>query len=164
MTAGKVAVGAALAVAGFLAGSAWQEHAHYDALEARMVNGCHRYAKEILGRASLRTLGGIGGVCLLTASCPLLASPYEDCILQNMKGTQDRLAAVEIRRACATKTTPVKCRDLQKYGNENKFDRTGARKAGYTDAEIDAVLRTRCIEECAASSSSDRRVDDCRTD
>lgn len=55
-------------------------------------------------------------VLLFLSNASAVAGPYEDCILANMKGVQDRAAAFAIRQACETKTTPKKCRDdeLQK--------------------------------------------------
>ncbi len=58
---------------------------------------------------------GILAVVLLTTMLPgqSIAGPYEDCILQNMRGVQAQAAAIAISRACAEKTTPMRCRDAQ---------------------------------------------------
>jgi hypothetical protein len=92
------------------------------------------------------------------------AGPYEDCILQNMKGVSDRAAAVAVRKACEVKTTPKLCRDDANNMQRASFDVTGARKAGYTDQEIYVYLRNLCVKECAESSWWSRTFGDCKTE
>lgn len=55
---------------------------------------------------------------LLMAVSPIdaLASPYEDCILQNMKGVQERLAAIEVRKACQKKYVDYKRERVREFG------------------------------------------------
>jgi hypothetical protein len=74
------------------------------------------------------------------------SGPFEDCILQNMKGAQNPSAAAAIRAACEAKTTPVKCRQLPTV---DVFDR---------------AIRDACIQECAAASWQVRTFGECRTD
>lgn len=44
-------------------------------------------------------------------SAAALGGPFEDCILQNMKGVTAQTAAGAVYRACQEKTTPKQCRD-----------------------------------------------------
>lgn len=98
------------------------------------------------------------------------AGPYEDCILQNMKGVSDRLAANSVRLACKEKTTPKKCRgeELRRgiIGMDmwEKFDLAAARKSGYTDEELLAYLTGACLKQCAAASFWSRTLGECSTD
>ena len=82
------------------------------------------------------------------------AGPYEDCILTNMKGINDRLAAAEVRRACIAKTTPVRCRDAELER------RNAAQPAGGIWIDF---TRKQCIEECASASWWERTFGECRT-
>lgn len=56
-----------------------------------------------------------------------VAGPYEDCILQNMKGIQDRLAAVEVQKACRRKADDYKRERVQEFGE--KLDGTSFKDA-----------------------------------
>jgi hypothetical protein len=95
-----------------------------------------------------------------------LAGPYEDCILQNMKGVQAQAAAGAIMRACREKTTPKKCRDSELgkprwIENETKAPwKTWAMPT----AEALATDRESCLEECAAASYWSRTFGECSTD
>lgn len=95
-----------------------------------------------------------------------VAGPYEDCILQNMKGVQAQAAASAIMRACKEKTTPKKCRDSELgkprwIENETK----APWKAWATPtAETLAVDRENCLEQCAEASYWSRTFGECSTD
>lgn len=106
------------------------------------------------------------------ALVPVLAQagPYEDCILQNMKGVQATNAANAVMRACKEKTTPKKCRNIgyevvnQPANFFDKFDVKGARKAGYQDPEIIAAMTELCLKECAEATYWSRTFGECKTD
>jgi hypothetical protein len=98
-------------------------------------------------------LAGLGAAALLAMTVPAVAGPYEDCILQNMKGVQDRLAAVEVKRACLQKTTPRKCRQfLTKSGSAQP-------RLNWIDFDLDV-----CLADCAEASWWSRTFGECRTD
>jgi hypothetical protein len=98
------------------------------------------------GLAGLLAIPGLG-----------VAGPYEDCILQHMKGVQDRLAAAEVRRACLQKTTPNKCRQyLTKSGSGQPVS---ASRSIWIDLDLDA-----CLADCAKASWWNRTFGECRTD
>jgi len=111
-------------------------------------------------------------VVAMSAFAPRTANsgPYEDCILQNMKGVQAQAAAGAIMRACKDKTTPKRCRraaiqeQIAGMGLWEKFDAAGARKAGYSDDEISAYLTESCLKECATASYWSRTFGECSTD
>ena len=83
---------------------------------------------------------------------PVLAGPYEDCILQNMKNVADRMAAAEIRRACRIKATPVKCRQYLPSAK-------AAEEGIWREFELDA-----CLKECEQSPATERSRGECRID
>lgn len=99
-----------------------------------------------------------------------IAGPYEDCVLQNMKGVQAQAAAGAIMRACKEKTTPKKCREEalrsaivgQDYWDGR--DLKAARAAGYTDEDLLAAAPKYCLEACAAAGYWSRTFGECRTD
>lgn len=111
-----------------------------------------------------------------------VGGPYEDCILQNMKGVSDRAAAFAVKKACEVKTTPAKCRDQQlraRLGqvpaaysfddlpttNKPDFSAYGtlAPTRPPTDREV-ASAQKECISECAATSWWSRTFGECKTD
>lgn len=53
---------------------------------------------------------------LLNWPSAMQAGPYEDCILQNMKGVQERLAAIEVRKACQKKYEDYKRERVREFG------------------------------------------------
>ena len=86
------------------------------------------------------------------------AGPFEDCILQNMKGVQAQAAAGAINRACREKTTPKKCRDsaLQK---PSAWDAVGTPSYEYV-----RQIREQCLAECTSASYWSRTFGECSTD
>jgi len=94
------------------------------------------------------------------------AGPYEDCILQNMKGVQAQAAAGAVMRACKEKTTPKKCRGeitgASGYVFEDSKEKVVIKAApgdsGYT------ALQDRCIRDCADASYWSRTFGECSTD
>jgi hypothetical protein len=55
---------------------------------------------------------------ILLISEPCLAGEYSDCILENMKGVNDRFAASQIKIACkenALPFVPAKCKKLYRH-------------------------------------------------
>jgi hypothetical protein len=86
-------------------------------------------------------------ICALVMS-PAFGDSFNDCILENMKGVQDRLAALEIRNACLEKTTPKKCRELLPHKNP---------QTGVFDFSLE-----HCLEQCQEASLWARYVGECR--
>jgi hypothetical protein len=105
----------------------------------------------------MKTLACIAAIGVtLCPAVPALAGPYEDCILANMKGVQDRLAANEIRRACREKTTPKKCRGLTA--------KTPVVDLHKTPNFFDKFDLDECLKECADASYWSRKFGECSTD
>lgn len=107
---------------------------------------------------------------VLSIATSATAGPYEDCILQNMKGVQAHNAASAIARACREKTTPKRCRaaalkerivDLDANKNSGM---SAARGAGYSDEELEAFWKDVCFKECADASYWSRTFGECKTD
>jgi hypothetical protein len=115
-----------------------------------------------------RPIGVVSVMALLSAS--VAAGPYEDCILANMRGVQDRAAAFAVRLACETKTTPKKCRDaeLQKpFKSEVTDVKTGA--TSFADLirpapEYIEQLKAQCLAECSKASYWSRSFGECSID
>lgn len=97
-----------------------------------------------------------------------VAGPFEDCILQNMKGVQERVAAQAVYTACKEKTTPKKCRDaaLQKPIPMDVTDiKTGkVSNIMVEPLEISGEMRKQCLAECASASIWSRTFGECSTD
>ena len=118
-----------------------------------------------------RPLPSLLAVLLVSSMDAASAGLYEDCILANMKGVQDRLAAVEIRRACREKTTPLRCRHISFTTADQSFaigtatfNLAEARKAGYAEDEIRSYLREQCVRECSLTSAWERTHGTCKID
>ena len=100
------------------------------------------------------------------------AAPYDDCILQNMKGVQAQNAANAIARACREKTTPKKCRynALQvRASNMPPWEKyeiaaTHGVPNQVTGYEFDAYLAAACLKECAGANYYSRKFGECSTD
>jgi hypothetical protein len=93
------------------------------------------------------------------------AGPYEDCILANMKGVQDRAAAFAVRQACEDKTTPKRCRE-GRLGITYTFEDTGKKelaKLKRSHPSYDLVFE-QCLADCAAASYWSRTFGECSTD
>lgn len=107
---------------------------------------------------------------MLVTIWPIVATagPYEDCILQNMKGVQAQAAAGAIMRACKEKTTPVKCRTLTTNPRPTLTDQASGTKPWERDWSkpnfFDQFDLDACIKECAAASWWDRTFGECKTD
>jgi len=103
---------------------------------------------------------------VLTTFGTASAGPYEDCILQNMKGVQAQAAAGAIMRACKEKTTPKKCRGAELRSRfEGVGKENGPRERfGNKPGAFDDLLSTECLKECADASYWSRTFGDCRTD
>lgn len=105
---------------------------------------------------------------LALAPSLVAAGAYEDCILNNMRGVQDRLAAAEIRRACKEKATPKKCRDselMKPKPTEIVFnDGTKATVATSLAPESLPAARDECIADCAKATYWSRTFGECSTD
>lgn len=96
-----------------------------------------------------------------------VAAPYDDCILQNMKGVMAQNAANAIARACREKTTPKKCRPGAIETMRQGFVDLGTGKtppAGSDFTSFDAYLRGICLKECADANYYSRTFGDCSTD
>jgi len=111
-------------------------------------------------------------IAMMAALLPAiaLAGPYEDCILQNMKGVQAQAAAFAVQRACKEKTTPKKCRaaelrsrfvDMEPVADKGKmpWERNWGRQIAPDQTDLDA-----CIKECADASYWSRTFGECSTD
>ncbi len=119
---------------------------------------------------------------------PAFAGPYEDCILQNMRGVQAQNAAIAIARACTEKTTPFRCRDAQikqriPEPSTNVFDDLPdlpEKKPGKvrpysgpfdplnlfvpTRSKLITAERSACLRQCEEASFWSRKFGECRTD
>lgn len=110
---------------------------------------------------------------------PANAGPFEDCILQNMKGVQAPNAAVAIARACREKTTPLRCRDEQIVkrlearvrpydGPVDQLKTPGFLR--YEDVAVEnrsdaiATERVACMRLCETASIWSRKIGECSTD
>ena len=113
------------------------------------------------------TISILGVVVLVCVSAGAIAGPYEDCILQNMKGVQAQAAAGAIMRACKEKTTPKKCREAVIRGNDPDFSKGGV-LAPFADLPVSPIylkqLLDQCLVECATASYWSRTFGECRTD
>lgn len=108
---------------------------------------------------------------LASVALPVHAGPYEDCILQNMKGVQAQAAAGAVMRACREKTTPQRCRaahlksrfvDFEPVADKDKkpWDGLYWNKPDVPDqADLDA-----CLKKCADASYWSRTFGECKTD
>lgn len=103
------------------------------------------------GRAlAKRSSFAIGSAFLfLAAAWPVFGDPYHECILTNMRGTEDRLAAGEIQKACLEITTPKKCRGYLPHNvtRESIFD----------------FRLEDCLKECREANLWVRTVGECKT-
>lgn len=109
-----------------------------------------------------------------------VSGPYEDCILQNMKGVTERAAAFAIREACEVKTTPKKCRgklqsnsgvaELAAKVDKGKRQHPGTKNLldkldfSFDSQEVQAALRETCLKECSNSPWHSRTFGECSTD
>ena len=134
-----------------------------------------------------RVLGILVAVLLATMlTGQSIAGPYEDCILQNMRGVQAQAAAIAISRACAEKTTPVRCRDAQieqrlppvsafddlttpiapRLNDVSKpadFSRFGT-PVPPSKSELISAERATCLKFCESASMWSRNFGECKTD
>ena len=107
----------------------------------------------------------IVGVVLCVFATSAQSGPYEDCILQNMKGVQAQAAACAIMRACREKVTPKKCRDANLKAQVTSADndkKPQERDWGSLINWDQFVLE--CLKACASSSWWDRTFGECATD
>ncbi len=113
----------------------------------------------------------------------LLAETYEECVLDNLKGVNDKFVMSAVRSTCKRKTTPKKCREiLDKPYEEFKSNETIRREF---DAEMDAIIKGKhrpltytdeetiqrketalrnCIAECENEGMYSRYFGECSTD
>jgi len=101
-------------------------------------------------------------IALLLPSITVRAGPYEDCILKNMKGVTDRLAAVEVKRACERKSVPEKCRGRLATPTLNEWlEAARAKNPGVSDAELyrywDRVYGPGIAQSGSTADDSDRQ-------
>ena len=103
-------------------------------------------------------------VIIWTISFVTAAGPYEDCILQNMKGVQATNAANAIARACKEKTTPKKCRDAAIMERFVPIAEDNKTPPSRTWAAFDDFMKAECLKECAEANYWSRTFGECRTD
>jgi hypothetical protein len=116
----------------------------------------------------------VGVVALVCVSAGAIAGPYEDCILQNMKGVQAQAAAGAIMRACKEKTTPHRCRDsilrptlTPSWGVTETDPSTGKPKwvpFNYVSEGQFAADQKECLSSCADANYWSRTFGECKTD
>ncbi|MDD5578141.1 MAG: hypothetical protein PHY16_02530 [Methylobacter sp.] len=85
-------------------------------------------------------------ILLIPEAC--LAGEYSDCILENMKDVNDRLAVIQVKSACREKALPYvpeKCRDIP----------TGGLFAEYYNLDI-------CTNNCLNASYWSKHFGDCK--
>jgi hypothetical protein len=101
------------------------------------------------------------------------AGPYEDCILQNMRGVQASNAALAIAGACREKTTPYRCKAIQieqRIPPEGAFDDLVRSRGGKAnifdqfDSRADKINteKSACLAQCATASYWSRTFGECR--
>ena len=127
-----------------------------------------------LGDTSRTTISIVGVVVLVCVSAGAIAGPFEDCILQNMKGVQAQNAANAIARACREKTTPSKCRDSNlrptltpSWGRMETDPATGKPQwipLDYVTEGQFAEAYKACLQSCADASYWSRTFGECKTD
>lgn len=120
---------------------------------------------------------------LSASSKALLAETYEECVLENLKGVNDKFVMREVRSTCKRKTTPKKCREiLDKPYEEFKSQETIGRE--FT-ADMEAMFKgeveplkfidqetiqrketalQNCIKECESEGMYSRHFGECSTD
>lgn len=113
----------------------------------------------------------------------LLAETYEECLLENLKGVNNKSVMNAVRSACKRKTTPKKCREiLDKPYEEFKSNETIGREFA---ADMDAMIKgeleplkyidqetiqrketalQNCINECEREGMYSRHFGECSTD
>lgn len=116
---------------------------------------------------------------------------YEKCVLNNLKGVNDRHVIQAVRDACKRKTTPKRCRyifdkSLDDYSDpehqysspppvsskfQNPYDEDVSTKDYYGTSKrtTDAIARKdldlhKCIEECEKANMYERHFGECATD
>jgi hypothetical protein len=99
---------------------------------------------------------------LISEAC--LAGEYSDCILENMKGVNDRFAAHQVKNACREKALPyipAKCRDLP-TDPPDAFDRFLAKSSAKTNNQEELLItRGECIDKCLNASYWSKHFGEC---
>lgn len=103
-------------------------------------------------------------ILLISESC--FAGEYSDCILENMKGVNDRFAARQVKSACREKALPyipAKCIDMNA---EKKIDDSSIAGMPYEEFRAKYLtnneLYSMCIEKCLNASYWSKHFGDCK--
>lgn len=105
------------------------------------------------------------------------AGPYEDCVLDNMRGAKNKAAVYSIQTACLDKSTPRKCRDYLPQHREKSLDipleAKGLTGMAYWRAIADHAAQKEqffenklkeCLNRCTQSGYWDKMFGECSTD
>lgn len=113
---------------------------------------------------------------LLLSITPLFSSAetLQECLLENLKGVNDKHVAAMIRKACEEKTVPKKCRGKSKESQLVEGGKAEPDSSGKIDLDaLEKTLRTRprspspydkCLEECKRAGYWSRHYGECSTD
>jgi hypothetical protein len=83
-------------------------------------------------------------------------STYDECILENMKGTSSDLAARYVHHACREKfpfKIPRKCK---------QFDSDNLMQQNTAVSRFDNILLENCIQECKSAGYLSRTLGECK--
>ena len=97
-------------------------------------------------------------ILLITESC--LAGEYSDCILENMKGVNDRLAVIQVKSACREKAlpyVPAKC-----YRTEEQANMLPNIPNMPIPSFGEFIKDSECIDNCLNASFLSKHFGDCK--
>lgn len=112
-------------------------------------------------------------VFLWVVVCPQIvrAESYEDCILDHMKGVSDRLAAANVREACAVKAIPKMCKQDYRTGFLDRYQRPASDRHSPNDDWIYQAFGSQsdseyakfeaCMKKCEGAGFWDRTFGSC---